>query len=273
MCSGAQLRSGGRDCKSGAQDNGMTRLKEYVEKLNCGDEAERIYAAEDIGYLNVTDGVTPLMERLVKESSRTVRDSIFQAMIRIDADAAIEGSIGLLASEDPQIRNQAVEVLRTKGAAAIPFLTTVMRDGDKDLRKLVLDVLIGVPIEGAEAIYEAALSDQDTNVTITAVENLGKTQATQFRRRIEDLLLAGSHPMLDGACLETLAGIGDAGSLATIRRRFPELSTLPDFFLVSCLKAIGALGTSVDFVEVTGLLAAREPHLRPAILGALVAIQ
>ncbi len=35
--------------------------------------------------------------------------------MRIEADAAIEGSIGLLGSDDPQIRNQAVEVLRPKG--------------------------------------------------------------------------------------------------------------------------------------------------------------
>ena len=57
-----------------------------------------------------------------------------------------------------------------------------------------------------------------------------------------------------------------------MRRRFPDLATLPDFFLVSCLKAIGALGTDREFAEVAGLLAVRGPHLRPAILGALIAI-
>ena len=250
----------------------MSSLQEYMGKLDYPEEAERIYAAEDIGYLNTPDGIPPLLERLGKEPSRPVRDAIFQALIRIDADAAIQGSIRLLANDDPQIRNQAVEVLRTKGAASIPFLNTVMREGDKDLRKLVLDVLSGVPTSGAEAIYEAALSDRDPNVVITAVENLGKTQATQFRGRIEDLLLAGFHPMLDGACLEALAGMGNEQSLIAIRRRFPDLQTLPDFFLMSCLKAIGALGTDGEFEEVAALLTVRGPHLRPAILGALIAI-
>jgi hypothetical protein len=250
----------------------MSSIKEYAEKLDCPDEAERIYAAEDLGYLNVPDSVPPLLEHLGKESSRAVRDAIFQALTRIDADAAIEGSIGLLESDDPQIRNQAVEVLRSKGAASIPFLNTLMRDGDKDLRKLVVDVLSGVQVSGAEAIYEAALSDQDPNVIITAVENLGRTRATPFRSRIEDLLLAASHPMLVGACLEALGGIGDERSLGTLRRRFPELATLPDFFLPSCLKAIGALGTGDDFEEVAGLLAVRGAHLRPSILEALTAI-
>lgn len=250
----------------------MNSLKEYLEKLNCPDETERIYAAEDIGYLNSPEGVPALLERLGKEHSRAVRDAIFQALTRIDADAAIEGSIRLLGSDYPQIRNQAVEILQRKGAASIPFLNTVMRDGDKDLRKLVLDVLSGVQAGSAEAIYEAALSDQDPNVVITAVENLGRTRATQFRRRIEDLLLAGAHPMLVGACLEALGGIGDERSLVALRRRFPELATLPDFYLVSCLKALGALGAAEEFVEVAGLLPVRGSHLRPAILGTLIAI-
>src|SRR5450755_813564 len=177
----------------------MSSLKEFVEKLDCSDEAERTYAAEDIGYLNTPDGVPALTGRLAKEPSRTVRDAIFQALIRIDADAAIEASIELLERDDPQIRNQAVDVLRHKGEASVPYLTIVMRDGDKDLRKLVLDVLSEVHAGSANLIYDAALSDEDSNVVITAVENLGRLRAEAFRSRIEDLLQGDSHPMLVGA--------------------------------------------------------------------------
>ena len=250
----------------------MSSLREYVEKLHCSDEAERAYAAEDIGYLNTAEGVPPLVERLGTEPSRAVRDAIFQALIRIDADAAIEGSLGLLESEDPQIRNQAVDVLRHKGAASIPFLNTVMRDGDKDLRKLVLDVLSGVHASHADGIYAAALADPDLNVVITAVENLGRMRTPDFRNRIEELLRPDAHPMLIGACMEALVGIGNESSLVAIRRLYPDLTTLPDFFLVPCLRAIGALGTAGNLVELACLLAIGAPHLRPAILASLIAI-
>ena len=63
----------------------MSSLKEYAEQLSAADQAQRIYAAEDIGYLNDPDGVPVLLEALSKESSRAVRDVIFQALIRIDA--------------------------------------------------------------------------------------------------------------------------------------------------------------------------------------------
>jgi HEAT repeat protein len=250
----------------------MSNLEEYIEKLDHADEAERIYAAEDIGYLNDADGVPPLLARVAKESSRAVRDVIFQSLVRIDADAAIEGSIKLFESGDPQIRNQAVDVLRHKGSRSIPFLNTVMRDGDKNARKLVLDALTEVRASEAHDIYAAALSDKDPNVVITAVENLGRVRAVEFRSQIENLLQAGSHPMLIAACMEALVGIGNESSLKAIRRCFTELAALPDFLLASCLKAIAVLGSEKEFAEVANLLLVRGPHLRPAILSALTAM-
>jgi HEAT repeat protein len=250
----------------------MSSIKEFAEKLNGSDQAERTYAAEDIGYLNDADGVPVLLDRLSLENSRAVRDVIFQALIRIDADAAIEGSIRLLGSEDPQIRNQAVDVLRNKGARSIPFLNTAMRDGDKNIRKLVLDVLSGIRAGGTEEIYTAALSDKDQNVVITAVENLGRIRAEEFRSRIEDLLQPGAHPMLISACLEALAGIGHESSMASIRECMHQFATQPDFQFVSYLKAIAALGSAREFTEVASLLYVCGAHLRPAILGALMAI-
>jgi HEAT repeat protein len=250
----------------------MSSLQEYIRKLDDPDEAERIYAAEDIGYLNAAEGVQPLLERLGNESSRAVRDVIFQALTRIDADSTIEGCIGLLGSDDPQIRNQAVDVLRCKQARSIPFLNRVMREGDKNIRKLVLDVLTGVKAGDAEEIYAAALSDQDLNVVITAVENLGGMRAVEFRSQVETLLQADSHPMLIAACLEALVGIGNDSSMLAIRRCFPDLDLLPDFLLASCLKAIAVLGSAREFAEVANLLLERGRHLRPAILDALTAL-
>jgi HEAT repeat protein len=250
----------------------MSSLTGYVAKLNCADEAERTYAAEDIGYLNAPEGVPALLDRLGQEPSRTVRDAIFQALIRIDGDAVIEGSIGLFVSEDPQIRNQAVDVLRRKGARSVPFLNTVMQDGDKDMRKLVLDVLSGIQASEASEIYAAALFDKDVNVVITAVETLGRLRSGEFRNQIENLLQTDSHPMLVGACLEALVGIGDTSSLEPIRECFPDLAALPDFLLASCLKAMAALGSAREFAEVAPLLLVRGPHLRSAILSALIAI-
>jgi len=156
-------------------------------------------------------------------------------------------------------------------------LTKVMRDGDKHQRKLVLDVLSAIPDGDTSEIYSAALSDADLNVVITALENLGRTRPgaigrDRFLSRIEELLKSSSHPMVIAACLESLAGIGKASSLAAIRKRFPNPANLPDFPLAPWLQAIAALGSEREFAEVASLLPMRNAHLRPAILGALKAI-
>jgi HEAT repeat protein len=250
----------------------MSLLSEQIEQLDSADETERTYAAEDLGYLNATESVPPLLVRLQREFSPVVRDAIGQALIRLDADEAIEGAVRLFESDDAQLRNLGVDVLRHKGDRSIPFLRKAMRDGDRDMRKFVLDVLSGIQARGTADIYAAALSDEDPNVVITAVENIGKLRATEFRRQLEDLLESDGHPMLIAACLEALAEIGNESSLPTVLRRFPELTELPAFFLTPCLKALAALGRESEFAQVAALLPRRAAHICPAILSALIAI-
>ena len=250
----------------------MSSLNEYAEKLKSHDETERTYAAEDLGYLNAPEAVAPLLTHLPVETSAAVRIAIFQALIRIDSDQTITRAIQLLRNDDPQIRNLAVGLLQRKGDRALPFLKSAMREGDHDTRKFVLDALSGIQSSGAAEIYAAALADQDANVVITAVENLGNLRAAQFAGAIEDLLKENTHPMLSAACLEALAAMGNPSSLLAIRRFLPHLSALPQFFFSPCLKAMATLGGETEFQEILALFAQAAPQKYPAILSSLVTL-
>lgn len=250
----------------------MSSLNEYAEKLTSLDETERTYAAEDLGYLNVPEAVSPLLNRLPVETSAAVRMVIFQALIRIDSDQTITGAIQLLHNEDAQIRSLAVGLLHRKSDRALPFLKKAMHDGDRDTRKFVLDALSGIQISGTAEIYAAALSDEDVNVVITAVESLGNLRAVEFAAHIEALLQQNAHPMLSTACLEALAAMENPSSLLAIRRCFPRLTDLPQFFFTPCLKAMAALGSEAEFREILGLLPLRMPQRNPAILSSLITL-
>lgn len=250
----------------------MSLIAELVERLDSKEEVDRIYAAEDIGYAESPDGVPPLVARLPRESSRAVRAAIFQALERLDCDVSIEALIGLLLDDDPHIRNQAVDVLRKKGARSTPWLKHAMESGDKDTRKLVLDVLAGMDAGDCIEIYQRALLDPDQNIVITAVENLGKTRRTGFRSAIEELLSPAAHPMLTSACLEALAGLGVPSSINAIHRHWRDASVLPDFLLPSYLRAIAELGDATELVPLASLLEHRVPHLWPSILSAIAAV-
>lgn len=250
----------------------MIELDEHIRKLESADEAERIYAAEDIGYANCAEGVPPLLARLPLETSRAVREAIFAAFESIEDDGVTEGAIGLLANEDSFVRNHAVELLRRRGPGVIPFLRRAFPGADHDGRKLVVDVLAGVDGDGSAEIYDLALADDDVNVVITAVESLGNARKTAFRGRIEELADV-ANPMLASACLETLAQIGDAHSLEVIRGRIGSPGPPADFLIPSYLKMLGAHGDECAIIEAAGMLNSGRGRLRAAILDAIAMLR
>lgn len=232
----------------------MIELREYIEKLSGDDEADRIYAAEDIGFSNRPEGVPPLLARLPAEPSRAVRDAIFAALLHIEDDAVIEGSLKLLDSEDSFLRNQAVEILRTRGPRTIPYLDRAFCEGSNDRRKFVIDVLAKLGDAGTSGIYYRALTDTDLNVVIAAVENLGSRRRADFRERIETLVSPEAHPMLLCAAIEALAQIGEAGTVNTVRERLGGAARTPGYLRPSYLKLLGATGCPDDVVEVACLI-------------------
>lgn len=250
----------------------MEDLQALIQTLNIGDEADRIYAAEDIGFANHPAGVAPLLARLDSEDSRAVRGAIFQALARIADEAVLKAAVRLLSSDDPDDRNQAVGLLQHAGARALPSLIATAASEDRDLRKLALDVIAGIGTPEAAALIGGRLEDRDPNVAITAVEQAGLMRLTEHRARIEALFLESRHPMLTGVCLEALSRIGDAGSIATVRRRFDDLGRVPDLFLPSLLKLIAAHATADEWGLTVNVFLSGAPHLRSAALDSLAAL-
>ena len=249
----------------------MTDLQGCIERLGTDDEAERIYAAEDIGYANEGDGVEPLLRRLTEEPSRAVREAIFGALLQIEDDGVIEGAISLLDSEDCFLRNQAVELLRARGGQAIPFLQAAFSKGNSDRRKFVIDVVGELGEAASSEIYELALIDSDLNVVITAVESLGHTRKTAFREQVERLLAPGAHPMLLCACFEALVQIGSPASVDAVRTRLGPGQELAAYLLPSYLKLIGARGSADDVGEIAAMIV-RE-GLEAPVVNALTALR
>jgi HEAT repeat protein len=232
----------------------MIDICECIQKLASDDESDRIYAAEDIGYANQAAGVKPLLVRLAAEPSRAVKEAIFGALFQIEDDVVIEESLALLDSEDPFLRNQAVEVLRARGAKAIPYLDQAFRTGNSDLRKFVIDVIAKVGDTSVSEIYERALLDPDSNIVITAVESIGDSRRVEFRKQIEILTSRHAHPMLLCACIEALAQIGDSDSLNALRAHFGGSAGIPGYLHTSYLKLVGASGCREDVGEVAAMI-------------------
>jgi HEAT repeat protein len=237
--------------------------------LSNPDECERIYAAEDIGLAGQGEGADPLFQRVVEEPSQAVREAIFLALAQIPDNAVIKRAAELLCNDDPGIRNQALELLQSRGGAVVPELRRLLSADDHDLRKFAVDVLSRIETPEIEELLEIALGDSDLNVVITALENVRHCHTQALRQAVLERALCGEHPMLVLAAMETLCRIGDAECYRRIRERFPTLERTPLLYLRPALKLVGRNGENADLLELQNFVTACDPSLQGAVLDAL----
>jgi HEAT repeat protein len=244
-------------------------LEDAIEQLSSGDECERIYAAEDIGLAGQVEGVNPLCLRVVEEPSRAVREAIFSALSQIPDNSVIERAAQLLSNDDPGIRNQALELLQSRGGAVVPELRRLLSADGHDLRKFAVDVLSRIEPPEIEELLQIALADCDINVVITALENVRHCHSSALRQAVLQHALSGDHPMLILAAIEALGRIGDVECYRRIREKFPTLEVTPSLYLRPALKLLSLNGVNGDLLELQGFLTTCEPTLRSAVLDAV----
>jgi hypothetical protein len=244
-------------------------MQTLIANLSLEDETERINAAEDLGYANCAEAVAALVERLAVEPSRKVRETIFQALERIDNPDVLVRVSALLDSDDAFLRNESIGLLQRKGASAAPVLLARMRDPDPDVRKFVLDTAAGISSPAVEPIYEAAMQDPDINVLIAALEYLGEQRKSRFKSSVEKAFLMATEPMLLCAAFATLLRIGDAASWQAIRRRYPTAASVPNWELGWWIRALGEFGPANDIEVFHDLLRRHDGKVAPDTIDAL----
>lgn len=228
-------------------------LQKLTNDLNGPDEADRLYAAEDLGTVNDAAAVAVLANRLPGESSRAVQETIFRALGQIGGPAVLQAAMRLIGSDEAFIRNEAVHLLGTLGSEAIPLLAEALGGADCDQRKFVLDALATIESDLKGAIYRQVLGDADLNLVITAVEYIGRDNQTPLKADVEAVLERATHPMLVAACVEALGQIGDAGSLDLLYHKLGS-DGMSEFLAPGYIRALGNLGTDAHVEQLCRLV-------------------
>ena len=151
-------------------------IKQLIEELQSEDEADRRYAAEDLGELGAAEAIPHLVKAL-EDPSVGVREAATDALIAIGGEEVVRAVIPLLYSENPPLRNYATEILEHTGKDAPGEIMKLCESPSVDVRKFALDILgkIGEVqrLESLEPIIRC-LQDEDVNVAGAAAEALGK---------------------------------------------------------------------------------------------------
>jgi HEAT repeat protein len=231
-----------------------------VAGLAAPEAAERRAAAEEIGESGAPEALALLIGQLRQESSRAVKEAILREVSEIrlaGTDAAI---LELLRDQDPFVRAEAAAMLQHRAGDTVESLknlTSLLRSGDRDLRKFAIEILGQAAIALPDPFYEEALQDDDINVVICAIERIGSARRTALAGPVLAIALGHGHPMVLCACLDTLALIGLPETLDALREKFPDAAEVPELFLPPFLKLFGRTAGPDGVDEICRAIAAR----------------
>jgi len=217
--------------------------EEFLDALKNSDEAERIYAVEDVITLKLDNLYPELIEHMDKEDSRLVRELIVEGLKVVDISDHFGKIAQYFESTDAYIRNCAIEVFGSKGEEAVAFLTSIIDHDNKEVRKLVLDSLVATSSKYSIPALRAALKDKAPNVMMTAIEYLGKIYDEESLNDVMEIFETEQEPMIRSACLETLCIMGTPDSVDRVLAVLGRES-MDSFYKPSVLRFTGEKGSS-----------------------------
>ncbi|MEN6461838.1 MAG: HEAT repeat domain-containing protein [Syntrophomonas sp.] len=245
---------------------GITNL---IHDLNSNDEKTRAFAAEDIAYDGLAEGIPHLVTRLQIDTSRFVREVIVTSLKSMNAPELIEKVIPLLRSDDAFIRNAAIEILSARGEDAIDSIQKLLHDADKDVRKFALDVLFLLNDYYSADLIVGALDDSDVNNVITAVEYLGRLEAATHSSRISSVFKNTSNLLLRCTCLEALSIIGNNQSIYSVDEVYSDYRSISPLEQYSYLKLVASKGTEMHLPFIISLMKEKGEVMHKEIINAL----
>lgn len=235
------------------------------------DETERLYAVEDIISLREESLISELIEALLTEESRMVKELMVEGLKVLNTAPHFTKLSGFFESSDAFIRNCAIEIFGAKGEDAVPFLTCIMDHSDKEVRKLILDSLVATGSKYCIPALRAALNDKAPNVQITAVEYLGKINDEESLPEIMQIFQSSREPMLRASCIETFILFGKGSTVDTVLETLGG-SMMDSFYKPSVFRLVSECGSRSHLPFMLGYLNNRNSLFFNEIAGAILKI-
>lgn len=165
---------------------------DLLAQLTDADPAVRRWAARDLAAH--ASAAAAVCERLVVETDASVRAALLSTATRLGGPVVVQAMVQLLRSEDPAMRNGAIEVLASAPDAVAPHIDHLLADADSDVR-------------------------------IFTVNLLGELRHPNVLRWLTQVLHTEAQVNVVGAALEVLAEVGGVESLPALqaaRQRFAD---------------------------------------------------
>jgi HEAT repeat protein len=144
-----------------------------IAQLGDTDASVRRWAARDLA---AEPGATAaLCARLTIETDTSVRAVLFSSVSRLGGELVVESLVPLLRSEDPGLRNGAIEVLASLPNEVAPYIEQLLRDSDSDVRIFTVNLLCDLHHPKViQWLSQVLLRDAAVNVVGAALDVLAE---------------------------------------------------------------------------------------------------
>jgi HEAT repeat protein len=177
----AQPRTTTEDQRAVARD-----FDGLIRELDDADPTARRWAARDLA--GHPDASAALLARLQRENEVSVREVILTALMRIADPVAIAGLVTCLRSEDANLRNEAIEAMKSLPVAVAPIMRGLLVDSDPDVRIFAINILESLRHPDVEAwLIEVIEREPLVNVCGTAVDLLSEVGSQASRDALQRL--------------------------------------------------------------------------------------
>ena len=151
---------------------------EVLRLLADGTDEERWLAARAAPEL--PGAVAALGEALGRETSLRVREAMFTALARIATPQSVEAVLPFLRSDDAGVRTEASDALTAMKQVAWPYLESLLKDRDRDVRIAACEFVRNMPSETAVRLFcELLDSELEPNVCAAAIDALAEIGGPQ----------------------------------------------------------------------------------------------
>jgi HEAT repeat protein len=167
----AEARQATRDCEC------------LIGQLAASDPTARRWAARDL--VDCPQASAALVERLKQEAEVSVREVILTTLTSLGDDTAVAGLVDCLRSEEPALRNEAIEAMQQLPDEVAPIMRGLLSDTDPDVRIFAVNILASLCHPEVEAwLIEVIDRDAHVNVCGTAVDLLGEVGTASARESL-----------------------------------------------------------------------------------------
>lgn len=170
----------------GEQRQNDRSYSSLLSSLTSSDDVTRRWAARDLA--QYAESSAALMQQLLREQNRAVREAIFVSLTQIGDQIAVNGLIECLRSEVVSLRNDAIEAMKIMPDAVAPMIQGLLKDPDPDVRIFTVNILESLCHPKVETwLIEVITQDPHLNVCATALDLLAEVGSQNAVEPLHDL--------------------------------------------------------------------------------------